>query len=136
MENSHVTLRAHHVETLVAYSDNPKLSDNEARYGKNFVKNTINVFNRILTGQTAVTIIDDFDDLCKVCTEKVEDGCGIGGNFNSAGKGANYDKKCAKDYNLELGKTYDGLDFLERLGLAPIKSPKKRFNSLSFYIML
>ena len=119
MDTSIITLRAHHIKNLLAYAADPTLSDNEARYGLKFVQNTISIFNRILTGQTAVTITDDFDDLCKVCTEREADGCGAGGSFDSKGKGANFDAERASFYNLTIGTTYLGKDLLEKLGLQP-----------------
>lgn len=119
MENSAIKIRAHHIKNLIAYSFNPKLSDTEFFYGKEFVEKAINLFGKILAGQTSVTVVDNYDGLCEVCGHKTEEGCSAQGSFDSAGEGSHIDRKYASWYNLKIGATYEGSDFLGKLGLEP-----------------
>lgn len=119
METSIVKLRAHHVANLIGYALRQRLTDTEFFYGSEFAKKAISLFDIILSGQTSVTIVDSHDDLCEVCTYRKGDGCISEGDFYSPEKGANADSEHAHNYNLAIGTTYSGKDFLRKLGLHP-----------------
>jgi hypothetical protein len=126
MENSNVTLRGHHIKNLIGYSSDHKLSDTEYIYGAEFAEKARDIFDKILSGKTAVIVTDGPDDLCEICQNKTADGCTSEGDFYSFETGANSDRKYANWFDLKIGTPYNGLDFLAMIGLAPTpEAPKK-----------
>ncbi len=112
-----VKLRAHHIWNLRTHY---KKVDAIYRhylyklYGEELAEHMEVTLKKILEGLTSVTIIDDYDEICTKCPNRVEEGCVVDGKFLTKDYITGLDRNAAKYFNVETGKTYDGKEFLTK----------------------
>lgn len=117
-----IKLRGHHIELLERYhriyknsSPNPK--DFHSHYGTEYIEKYIDLCKKVMNGENRITIIDSRDDFCLSCGCRENDGCLHENFFEHEMSIAQADNVIAKKYGMEIGRTYDGLEFLKVLGV-------------------
>jgi len=111
-----IKLRAHHIGNLLDHAFSSRLTYNsDPAYDPENKIRAGSLYDRILRGQTPVTVVDDYDDLCNACSNKVEVGCLVSGQFYPSQNISEHDRQCAAEWNVEIGKTYEVSDFLKRI---------------------
>lgn len=110
-----IRLRAHHIGNLRDHQFSRRLTlAQEELYGIESTRKAMEIYDRILEGNTPVTVVDDYDDICNFCGKRVDGGCMLMGDFYPAEMTAESDRADSKFFRVKIGKTYRGQDFLSR----------------------
>lgn len=116
-----IRLRAHHIGNLKDHEFSPRLTEaTDVLYGRENAQKTSCLYDKILEGDRTVTVIDDYDDVCAGCPNRVEGGCNVGDKFYPTEEITEADRAAASEFNVEIGVTYDGKDFLKNVGILMI----------------
>ncbi len=112
-----IRLRAHHAKIFkFCFEYDCFAEPSEDFYGEGFNDKVAAIFIRIREGKTPIEIIDDYDDICEICKAiKTKEGCFDGKILHTKEKVYEVDKESALALRLEISKTYEGKDFLEKM---------------------
>ncbi len=118
-----ISLRGHHLNTwgfFLSHQDaEEQLKVSLAKYGKEFINNTISVLKTITTSpaDTSIKLIDDKDIICKVCKRNYGRKCK---SYDDAGM---TDRITICYYGLELGRVYPATEIIKILQLFEKRNP-------------
>jgi hypothetical protein len=109
-----INLRGHHIHNLRGYKFDPSaFCDIHITRNYEHQLKVIEIYNKILEGTISIIIIDSHDDICYSCPCKCEGGCLHEDGFEPAEDAAQADRSVAERFGIEIGKTYEGMEFLK-----------------------
>ncbi len=113
-----IRLRAHHAKIFqFCLEHDCSAEPSEEFYGEGFNDKVAAIFIEIREDKTPIEVIGDYDDICEICKAvKTEEGCFDGKRLHTKEKVYEADMEIALTLKLEIGRTYQGKDFLNKLG--------------------